>query len=58
MKLVSFITLSAILSLSSCAHKSCSSKGHKEEVSCHKEKKKCCSEDKKCSDGSCEKKTE
>lgn len=65
MKLLSFITLTALLSLASCSHfhKSacCKDKDH-----CSKEAKKCddkekchkdekCEKDKKCTDGHCDK---
>lgn len=57
MKMLSFLTLSLMLSISACSH-------HKKE-SCHKEKMSCTKEDckkdssmnadKKCSEGSCSK---
>jgi len=59
MKLLSFFTLSALLTISACSHgpknKACC--GHKEAVSCTKDdcKKACCDKDKKCADGSCTK---
>ncbi len=53
MKLLSFVTLSAILSLSACSHhRKCCAK-EKEAQSCSKEKA-CCKE-KECKDGSCKK---
>lgn len=59
MKLLSFLTLTALLSISACSHHH---KGHdccgkKEKVSCEKKdcKKACCDKDKKCADGSCAK---
>jgi hypothetical protein len=57
MKLLSFLTFSALLTISACSHgpkgDSCCAK--KDAVSCSKEdcKKECCAKDKKCSDGSC-----
>lgn len=57
MKLISYITFSALFAISSCSmmNKSCCAK--KEQVSCTKEdcKKSCCDKDKKCADGSCTK---
>jgi hypothetical protein len=57
MKLLSYLTLSALLTISACSHgpKSCCAK--KDAVSCTKDdcQKACCSKDKKCSDGSCTK---
>jgi hypothetical protein len=59
MKLFSYITLSALLTISACSHhsKSCCADKSKEEMTCTKEKcdKPCCDKDKKCSDGSCTK---
>lgn len=57
MKLLSFLTLSAMISISACSHKSRSCCDHKEKMSCSKEdcKKPCCDKDKKCTDGSCSK---
>lgn len=54
MKLLSLVTLTALLSISSCSHfckkkQSCCAK--KEAQSC--EKKQSCDKDKKCADGSC-----
>ncbi|MBA2403710.1 MAG: hypothetical protein H0V66_02980 [Bdellovibrionales bacterium] len=57
MKLLSYMTLSALLTISSCSHghkaKSCC--GSKPAAACSTEdcKKACCDKDKKCSDGSC-----
>lgn len=55
MKMLSFLTLSLLISVSSCAHrKSCC----KEKESCSKEQeqKSCCSkESKDCKDGHCKK---
>ena len=55
MKVLSFLTLAALLSISSCSHmgKSCCEK--KEASSCAKPdcKQACCDKDKKCTDGSC-----
>jgi hypothetical protein len=57
MKTLSFLTLTALLSLSACSHhrKSCCMK--KEATTCTKEKcdKPCCDKEKKCADGSCKK---
>lgn len=59
MKLLSYITFSALLTITACSHghkeKSCCAK--KDAVSCTKEdcKKACCDKDKKCADGSCTK---
>lgn len=58
MKLISYLTLTALLSISACSHHKKSCCGDKKEaVSCTKEKcdKPCCDKDKKCSDGSCAK---
>jgi hypothetical protein len=59
MKLLSFLTLTALLSFTSCSHftKSCCKK---EQASCTKEKcdKPCCDKEKKCADNSCQKKVE
>jgi hypothetical protein len=56
MKVLSLLTLSAMLSISACSHMkpSCCNKSQ-EKTSCAKEdcKKACCDKDKKCSDGSC-----
>ena len=59
MKLASYLSLAALLSISSCSmmNKSCCAK--KEAVSCSKEKedckKACADKDIKCADGSCAK---
>lgn len=57
MKLITFLTLSTLLSISACSHhkKSCCADKSAEKMSCTKEdcKKACCAKDKKCSDGSC-----
>lgn len=62
MKLLSFLTLSLMLSISACSHhhkgghKDCCA--HKEKMSCTKEdcKKACCdNKEKMCKDGSCAK---
>lgn len=57
MKVLSFLTLTALLTISACSHhkKSCCS--GKDQMSCAKEScdKPCCDKDKKCSDGSCAK---
>ncbi len=60
MKLLSYITLSALLTITACSHHkkdhSCCGKD-KEQMMCTKEKcdKPCCDKEKKCSDGSCTK---
>ena len=59
MKLLSLLTLSALLSISACSHckkeKSCCSKGEK--MSCDKDKKDCKGDSMKdCQDESCKKK--
>lgn len=61
MKLMSYLTLTVLLSLGACSHhhkKDCC-KG-KEQATCSKEKcdKPCCDKEKKCKDGSCDKKSE
>lgn len=58
MKLLSYMTLSALLTISACSHhpkKGCCA--GKDQTSCAKEScdKPCCDKDKKCADGSCEK---
>lgn len=57
MKLLSYMTLAALLSITSCSHfkKDCCAK--KDNVTCTKTdcKKACCDKDKKCTDGSCTK---
>jgi hypothetical protein len=58
MKLLSLVTLTAMLSLTACSHHKkscCADKGAA--TSCTKEdcKKACCDKDKKCADGSCTK---
>ena len=57
MKLLSFLTLTTLLSLASCSHHHKSCCKSKEQASCSKEKcdKPCCDKEKKCKDGSCEK---
>lgn len=58
MKLLSYLVLSGLLTVTACSHhsKSCCDK-KKEAVSCTKENcdKPCCDKDKKCADGSCTK---
>lgn len=62
MRVLSFLTLFTLLSMTACSHhhghKSCGS--DKEKMSCTKEdcKKPCCDKDKVCKDGSCTKKEE
>lgn len=58
MKLITFLTLSTLLSISACSHHKkscCGSHDSKEKMSCTKDdcKKACCDKDKKCTDGSC-----
>ena len=59
MKNISFLTLAALLSFSSCSHltKPCCNKSV---AKCTKEKceKPCCDKEMKCKDGSCAKKAE
>lgn len=57
MKLMSYLVLSGLLTVTACSHHSKSCCGNKEAMSCTKEKcdKPCCDKDKKCSDGSCTK---
>ncbi len=57
MKLLSFLTLSALLTISACSHGPMSCCAKKDAVACAKDdcKKACCAKDKKCTDGSCEK---
>lgn len=57
MKVLSFLTLTALLTISACSHHKKSCCGGKEQMSCAKEKcdKPCCDKDKKCTDGSCAK---
>ena len=58
MKLLSLVTLTAMLSLTACSHhkKSCCA-DKAAQVTCTEEncKKACCVKDKKCADGSCTK---
>ncbi len=58
MKVLSYLTLAALLSVSACSHhkKSCCS-GSAEKMSCTKEegKKACSDKEKNCADGSCTK---
>lgn len=62
MKLLSYLTLSVLLSISACSHhhknKECC-KGENQ-AQCSKEKcdKPCCDKEGKCKDGSCDKKEE
>ncbi len=58
MKLLSYLTLSALITITACSHhpkKDCCA--GKDQMSCAKENcnKPCCDKDKKCSDGSCAK---
>lgn len=55
MKLLSFLTLSALLTITACSHGKMSCCAKKDAASCSKEdcKKVCCDKDKKCTDGSC-----
>lgn len=58
MKVLSFLTLSFMLSISACSHHKKDCCAHKEKMSCTQEncKKDCCkNQDKKCADGSCSK---
>lgn len=59
MKLLSLLTLSALLTVTACSHhkKSCCDHKSKEQMSCTKDKcdKPCCDKEKKCADGSCTK---
>ena len=55
MKLLSFITLTAMLSLSACSHHHKSCDKHGDKVACAKDQK--CKDNKECKDGSCDKKT-
>ena len=59
MKLLSLVTLTAMLSLSACSHhkKSCCADKAAAKASCAQENcaKPCCDKDKKCADGSCAK---
>lgn len=57
MKLLSYLVLSGLLTVTACSHHSKSCCDKKEAASCTKEKcdKPCCDKDKKCADGSCTK---
>ena len=57
MKVLSFLTLSALLTISACSHHKKSCCAGKDQMSCAKEScdKPCCDKDKKCADGSCAK---
>jgi hypothetical protein len=58
MKILSFLTLTAVLSLSACSHHQKACCAGKEKMSCAKDscKKDSCKKEKKCADGSCSKK--
>jgi mannose/fructose-specific phosphotransferase system component IIA len=56
MKLLSYVSLSLLLSLGACSSMKKEATAEKEAVSCTKaDCKKCCDKDKKCKDGKCKK---
>lgn len=57
MKLLSYLVLSGLLTVTACSHHKKSCCGGKDQMSCAKEKcdKPCCDKEGKCSDGSCAK---